>query len=114
MPLMGTFAMKDADEKLAARVALCEPDGAVTKKMNNVEALVAAATTAYFCGDKATLADVHLFCFLGTLRSGYAMHAPEGLLALYFSAAELLMYRIAVIFIICCFSVCVCGMWQIA
>lgn len=79
MPLMGTFSMKDADEKVAARKALCEPDGAVTKKMQNVESLVAAATTAYFCGPEATLADVHLFCFLGTLRSGCAMPALHAL-----------------------------------
>jgi glutathione S-transferase len=76
-PLMATFAMKDPQEKIAARKALIQPDGAATKKMALVEALVSANTNAFYCGPEASLADVHLFCFLGTLRSGCVLPAAS-------------------------------------
>jgi hypothetical protein len=65
-----TFKIKDADEKLAARKALCEPDGALTKKMKLIDSLVAACKTAFYCGEQVSLADYHLFTWLGLIRSG--------------------------------------------
>ena len=66
-----TMGIQDLDEKIAARKALIAPDGAITKKMKNVEALVAGCTRPFYCGDIATLADIPLFCWLGLIRSGY-------------------------------------------
>ena len=64
------MAIKDLDEKVAARKALIAPDGAITKKMQNVEALVAAVKTPFYCGATITLADCSIFVFLSMIRSG--------------------------------------------
>jgi hypothetical protein len=68
--LVATFSMKNADEIIAARKALCEPDGPLTKKMETVDSLVAACKTAFYCGEQASLADFHLFTWMGLIRSG--------------------------------------------
>lgn len=69
-PILDTFNIPDADEKLAARKAVIAPDGVMTKKMAVVERTVDAAPGEFFCGDEPTMADYHLFVFLGDLRSG--------------------------------------------
>ncbi|NJR41763.1 MAG: hypothetical protein HC767_02975 [Akkermansiaceae bacterium] len=58
----------------AARKALIEPEGEVTKMMKNVESLVASRSTDFYCGEQATLADINLFCIISALRSAYAFN----------------------------------------
>ena len=65
-----TFAMKDLDEKIAARKAMIEPEGAMTKKLKIVDSMVASCSTPFYCGDSITLADAVLLVFIGMLRSG--------------------------------------------
>lgn len=67
------MAIKDLDEKIAARKALIEPEGGVTKKMKVVDNLVGACTTPFYCGDQMTLADCHLYVFVSMMRSGYGL-----------------------------------------
>lgn len=75
--MQSTFAIKDLDEKIAARKALIAADGAISIKMKNLEALVAACTTLFYCGGTLTLADCHLFVFMSMMRSGCApLFAP--------------------------------------
>lgn len=69
-PLGPTFAIKDLDEKIAARKALIAEDGALNKKMKSVESMVAKVTTPFYCGDSITLADCHLYVFVSMMRSG--------------------------------------------
>lgn len=69
-PVVDTF-MTPADEKVAARQALCEPEGKLTQKLKYVDKIVGATTTEYFCGDQPTLADYHLFVFTSFLRNKY-------------------------------------------
>lgn len=68
----GTFKIKDPEEKLAARKALIAPEGDMTKKMQVVEDMVSSKTTAFYSGEEPTLADFHLFTWLGLIRSGCA------------------------------------------
>ena len=75
-PLSATFAIKDLDEKIEARKALISEDGAIAKKMKVVEALVAACNSPFYCGDSLTLADCHLFMFMGMMRSGKVLITP--------------------------------------
>lgn len=72
-PIAATRILGD-QEGVAAREALLEPEGEVTKKMRVMETLVTARTTAFYCGDDVSLADIHLFCVLGFLRSGCVHH----------------------------------------
>lgn len=72
-PLGDTFAIQDLEEKIAARKALIEPDGAIGKKMKIVDSFVGATSTPFYCGEKMTLADVSIFIFLGLIRSGYGL-----------------------------------------
>lgn len=71
------MSIKDADEKLAARQALIQPDGAMTKKLKVAEKLIAAVKTEYYCGDQPTLADYHLYTWLSFVRSGYGASACQ-------------------------------------
>ena len=77
LSVVPTFSIKDEAEKLAARKALCEPDGATAQKMKNVEALVAGCTAPFYCGDAATLADIQLYCWLGFVRTGYVTRSTS-------------------------------------
>lgn len=68
--MVPTMSIKDAAEKLEARKALIAPDGGMAKKMQTVENLVAACTTPFYCGEAATLADIHLYCWSSFVRTG--------------------------------------------
>ena len=70
-PVPPTYTIQDPEEKLAARKALTAPEGPMTKKMQNVERILGASTTEFFCGDQPTLADYSLFVFLSNFRTGY-------------------------------------------
>lgn len=65
-----SIAAMEPAELLSCRKALAEPEGAAAKKMQNVEALVAGCSTPFYCGEEATLADYHLFCWLSFIRTG--------------------------------------------
>lgn len=95
LPVLSTFGIEDADEKAAARKALCAPDGPVTKRMNYVDKIVGAATTDFFCGDQPTLADYSLFVFLSNLRTGCDMPCSVVLKCIREGAGCLILSRVS-------------------
>lgn len=70
--LAPTFAIQDPTERLAARKALTAADGALTKHLAAIDSLIAAVSTAFYCGDEPTVADFILYVNASNGRSGYA------------------------------------------
>lgn len=65
-----SMSIKDVEERMVARKALTQPDGGVGVKLNTVEKIITDLKTEYYCGDQPTLADYHLFAWLGYVRTG--------------------------------------------
>lgn len=65
------MSIKDSNEKLAARKALIQPDGAMAMKMKVADTFIGDLKTEFYCADQPTLADYYLFTWLSFLRTGY-------------------------------------------
>jgi len=90
-----TFAIKDNEEKIAARKALCEGDGKMVSVMAKLDSYLAqyCGEKSFICGDDLTLADVALFATFGTLVCGVFDGIPADFLA---SFANINSFRIRV------------------
>lgn len=68
-PYLPSLNIEDKEEQAAFRKALVQPDGAMTVKFMVAERMIADVKTEYYCGDQTTLADYHLFAWLGFVRT---------------------------------------------
>lgn len=70
-PLFSTFAISDPEEKIAKRREMLSKGGAIAKKLEIVEKMVASRKTAfYLTDDEPTYIDIFLFSFLSSMTSG--------------------------------------------
>lgn len=77
-PLYDTFKIKDADEKVKAREAVVA--GPLKDKLNLATKLVESAGSGYLAGPDISYGDLHLFCTLSTMISGWMDGVPRTLL----------------------------------
>jgi len=75
--LVGTFSIKDEDEKKAARQALA--DGPFTNYLRFLSARLDARGGEWFADGRLTVADLKVFLWIRHIRSGNLEHVPTDL-----------------------------------
>lgn len=74
---MVTFAIKDDEEKKAARRALA--DGPIRFYLERLQARLERSGGKYFADNRITVADLKAFVWVRSLRSGILDHVPTDL-----------------------------------
>lgn len=75
--VVATFGIEDPQEKKAARVALA--GGWLPTFLNGLEQILAAQGGEYFADSRLTVADLRVFVWMRSLRSGVLDHIPTDL-----------------------------------
>jgi glutathione S-transferase len=65
-----TFAIADLAEKIAARQALCAPDGKISKIMQKMDIIIAGFSNGHMAGDMLTIGDICWFALFGLMSCG--------------------------------------------
>eukprot|EP00899_Mesostigma_viride_P021464 jgi/Mesvir1/29319/Mv01575-RA.1 len=75
---------KDAEKKMELRKALFAPDGGMTRYVSGLSKLVAANNKeGYSVGDKMSIADLAIYNFVSTMKSGFLEGIPKDAIDAY-------------------------------
>lgn len=75
--VVATFGIEDDREKQSARKALV--DGAISLYLKRLQEILQARGGRYFADDRLTIADLKVYVWIGSLRSGVLDHIPTDL-----------------------------------
>eukprot|EP00600_Ochromonadales_sp_CCMP1393_P005463 CAMPEP_0174960940 /NCGR_PEP_ID=MMETSP0004_2-20121128/3968_1 /TAXON_ID=420556 /ORGANISM="Ochromonas sp., Strain CCMP1393" /LENGTH=224 /DNA_ID=CAMNT_0016209339 /DNA_START=35 /DNA_END=709 /DNA_ORIENTATION=- len=73
-----TFSIKDPEEKVKARLALCQGDGKLVQVMNKIDSYLKCncVDDGFLCGPDLTVGDISMWCALNNLVCGFLDGIP--------------------------------------